>query len=572
MSTNLTSEQIHFIDEPSSNIFLKACPGAGKTKVIVNRFIKRATELSQDFNRKSIAALSFTNVAVNEITTRCNNEKVPHLIEYPNYVGTFDGFLIRYIFRQLFFSPLERPLTILESWDSINAQVVGGRAGVIPLSHFDFSGDQIRINRGGAKSLHVFNQNTAYWQKLADGTRRALIQNSIFSASEVRGIIFSSAEKYLSSIFLSLSSRFSEIIVDEVQDCNSQDLLILGRLRECGVNIVMVGDLDQSIYSFRGVDLAKIRNFVSTHKNLRLTNNFRCSQNICNFSASLKPDNSIDKSESEFKDEKIPVFIYTYLGKPKKIISDVFFGIIADLNLSEKSCKVVSYKEQTSLHTLGMNKNEPGNSAFETLGCAINIYNDKSAPPKEKLQALKNVERLLLRLLGQDIDYLPSEIYCKKFNIEYRWLKRCALYVLDTFPTAPTEQSELDTWISSVKTSFSQLPLPATKDIAWIAPGRIFKKQKNWVMKDTGIDVSYASTIHGVKGEEFTSVLLVMDDKKSDTIMENWKNGNVTESERVIYVAITRAKRLLFIAVPNKFSNVMQEIVEKSGVVYEIIN
>jgi superfamily I DNA/RNA helicase len=91
-------------------------------------------------------------------------------------------------------------------------------------------------------------------------------------------------------------------------------------------------------------------------------------------------------------------------------------------------------------------------------------------------------------------------------------------------------------------------------------------------MKDSGIDVGYASTIHGVKGEEFESVLVVMDKLRGEKIIKNWGIGEITESERVIYVATTRAKKLLCVAVPTEFSDAMKEIVENNGVNYEIIH
>jgi hypothetical protein len=101
-----------------------------------------------------------------------------------------------------------------------------------------------------------------------------------------------------------------------------------------------------------------------------------------------------------------------------------------------------------------------------------------SSSSKEKLQAINKIEKLLLRLLGIDIDHSTNEMCCERINIEYRWLRRCALYVLEKFPIAPTESSELDTWISSVKNNFKILPLPENKNISWQSPGKIFRKPK----------------------------------------------------------------------------------------------
>jgi superfamily I DNA/RNA helicase len=572
MPINYTPEQIKFIIEPSGNIYLKACPGAGKTNAIVRRFIKIATELSNDYGRRCIAALSFTNVAVDEISTRCKKENVPYLIEYPNYVGTFDGFIIRYIFRQLICKPIKRPLTILESWDSIDAQVYDGKGGVIPLSRFDFSGEKVKCNhKSDYLSRKAFEKNPDKWIKLAIEKRKYYFNNYIVSTSDVRNIICNPSVKNIHNIYSNMSLRFSEIIVDEIQDCNWQDLLILKNLRDYGVNVVMVGDLDQSIYAFRDVNIDEINKFVSTHKTFNLTNNFRSSQNICNLSSSLKQDLTIDTAQAEYKDENLPVYILPYKGKPTKIIGDRYFKIVNEKGLLNKKSKVISYQEKTSHQALGIKKNEPGTTALEALGNAINIFRDSSSSSKAKLHSLKIIEKYLLKLLGQEIIHLSSEAYCEQLNIEYRWLRRCALYVLESFPTAPNKKCDSDSWIVEIKKKFGQLPMPSNNSLQWIASGKIFKKQKSWIIKDTGVDISCSSTIHGVKGEEFESVLVIMDENKSDTIFANWNNTNITESERVIYVAITRAKRLLCIAIPDKHLTTMKSILDKHKVIYEII-
>ena len=331
-------------------------------------------------------------------------------------------------------------------------------------------------------------------------------------------------------------------------------------MRDQGVNIVMVGDLDQSIYGFRDVNIDDINNFVSTHKALLLTNNFRSTQNICKLSSSLKVNKSKDVSMAVHKNDNIPVVIIPYKAKPSKNISDIYFKIISDKAFLKTDTKVISYKEKTALQSLGVKKNDPGNSLLEILGCSINIFRDKTISQKEKLHALLNVEKLLLRLLDQDIQHLSSEIYCERNNIDYRWLKRCALLVLDSSPLAPTNKTELDAWIIPVKQRLSQLPKPLNSKLSWIAPGKIFKKHEKWSIKDTGIDVSYSSTIHGVKGEEFESVLLVLEENKSAGIFNNWVNGN-----------ITRAKKLLCLAIPENYLETMKSIIEKNDVVYDVI-
>ena len=68
----------------SGSLFVEACPGAGKTWAIVERFSARAHQEK----RKGIALLSFTNAAVDEVRARCADD--PGLLGAPHFVGTFD--------------------------------------------------------------------------------------------------------------------------------------------------------------------------------------------------------------------------------------------------------------------------------------------------------------------------------------------------------------------------------------------------------------------------------------------------------------------------------------------------
>ncbi|MBZ0180272.1 MAG: UvrD-helicase domain-containing protein, partial [Melioribacteraceae bacterium] len=340
MKINFTENQNEFINCPDKNIFLNACPGAGKTKAVVARYIKRAEELSRNFGRRSIAVLSFTNVAINEISDRCLKNNLPFLIHYPNYVGTFDSFLNRYFFRQLVNHPLKQPISVVESWDTVGA-AVSCEYGSIPLSNFLFSGNSISLRKTNDFSVNVpYRKNPERWNYLAEKLRQQYFSFGIISAEEVRNFIFPRIEKD-DKIFNSLSKRFEEIIIDEIQDCNEQDLFILEKARDYGCNIVMVGDLDQSIYRFRNVNLSKIEAFVSSHKPIKLTDNFRSTKIICELYSTLRHNNSIDNSGAEHADLNIPIGLIFYKTLNKDI-ADRFTSLLGELDASIRDYKIIS--------------------------------------------------------------------------------------------------------------------------------------------------------------------------------------------------------------------------------------
>ena len=92
---NMNEGQINYVTSKlQKNVFLKACPGSGKTEVLA---IKVSYEKEQwKLTSQGFAVLTFTNSAEKEINSRLNcflNGK----LEYPHYMGTFTSWLHGYV-------------------------------------------------------------------------------------------------------------------------------------------------------------------------------------------------------------------------------------------------------------------------------------------------------------------------------------------------------------------------------------------------------------------------------------------------------------------------------------------
>src|SRR4051812_4028662 len=92
--------------------YVEACPGAGKTRAIVARFLRRAA----DEPRKGVALLSFTNAAVDEVGRRC--AEMPHLMRNPHFCGTFDSFINAFVVGPERSSKAKVYPKFIDSWDS----------------------------------------------------------------------------------------------------------------------------------------------------------------------------------------------------------------------------------------------------------------------------------------------------------------------------------------------------------------------------------------------------------------------------------------------------------------------
>ncbi|MDN5202864.1 3'-5' exonuclease [Fulvivirgaceae bacterium BMA10] len=93
--------------------------------------------------------------------------------------------------------------------------------------------------------------------------------------------------------------RFQYVLVDEFQDTNISQYLITKKIAAVRQNICVVGDDAQSIYAFRGADIQNILNFEKDYADLRiikLEQNYRSTQNIVNAANSV-----INKNRAQLK-------------------------------------------------------------------------------------------------------------------------------------------------------------------------------------------------------------------------------------------------------------------------------
>ncbi len=88
-----TGEQARVIDH-TGPAFVAACPGSGKTRVLVERARRLLANRSSG---RGIAFLSFTIAAVSELEERLRREGLLETPAFPHFIGTFDAFLWQFL-------------------------------------------------------------------------------------------------------------------------------------------------------------------------------------------------------------------------------------------------------------------------------------------------------------------------------------------------------------------------------------------------------------------------------------------------------------------------------------------
>src|SRR3981081_1644254 len=133
-----TDEQKKIIDHEGS-AFISACPGAGKTCVMVER---ARLLLKVGMTGQGIAFLSFTNAAVSELEGRLRQESLLPSPVFPHFIGTFDSFIWQYFVAPFGVPDCSAAPRLIPDKDQRQIQPFDG-AQSLPLSCFDRSTGEI---------------------------------------------------------------------------------------------------------------------------------------------------------------------------------------------------------------------------------------------------------------------------------------------------------------------------------------------------------------------------------------------------------------------------------------------
>ncbi|MHB1948862.1 MAG: UvrD-helicase domain-containing protein [Gammaproteobacteria bacterium] len=560
----LTNEQVEVINAASENIFIQACAGAGKTTVIVERFIR---ETQNNLSRTGIAALSFTNVAVDAIHDRCICLGQNYLMDFPNFIGTFDSFINRYIV--LPFSRSKK--TLIDSWENFYFEFKGRKIPLTFLIKENYSSYKLKIPESlKYKEIgKIVNDNMSGAIEAAIKKRNKLLEHGYLTSEDCREMASTLLTEH-SSIAENISRRFREIIVDEAQDCNDTDLNILKCLRENGTHIVIMGDPNQNIFEFRKSMPINLEQFASANKKMLITGNWRSSKNICSFTANLKtgtnePDNSLCMSDSN-----LPIYLLKYKTNLTKKIATRFLSICKVNVLCLAQCSILAYRKKDVFLSIGKAIPKITSSNLYLYFNWKYIFNNPVSSKKDRLSVLKSMEKFLVRhIVNQYNDDLPLEEFCEAHRINERWLRRVAFHILVNSPSLPNKSSQLKEWHQNTVEFFKTLSShPGYK---WKSFAVSFRFTKGITVKqDCALEGLKYSTIHKAKGEEFDAVLVVIPPTNVD---KESLFGFIKKEEqkRVYYVGTTRAKKLLGLAVPENLFDSIEKILSDKSINYSII-
>jgi len=284
----LNPEQRDAVETIEGPLLIIAGAGSGKTRVITHR-IARMLELG--IHQSAILALTFTNKAAREMEERIHdlsNKKLRQLT-----VSTFHAFGVQILKKHIDQLGYRDNFSIYDSSDQIS--LVKEAARTINMQTDDLHYQEI---------LTVFSRiktRRAKWLDINDQTLKSLFNEyqshlKLYNAVDFDDLITLPIHLFetRSDILEIYRQQYQYIMVDEFQDTSLIQYDFMKILALGSRNICVVGDDDQSIYSWRGANFDNIRNFEKDfpeRKEIKLEQNYRSTGTILEAANNLIANN-----------------------------------------------------------------------------------------------------------------------------------------------------------------------------------------------------------------------------------------------------------------------------------------
>ncbi len=332
MLTGLNPEQEKAVCHDEGPLLILAGAGSGKTRVITFRI---AYLIQVRHVRPSqILAITFTNKAASEMKERIRT-LIGDMAAYM-WVGTFHSMFARILRRHADLIGYEKNFSILDSDDQ---QKIIKEC----ISELDLN-DKIFVPRAVAAEIsRAKNELTSpetYEKEAGSDYRRQKIaiiyRKYCEKLKKNNGMDFDDillyAVRLLSAnpdILTYYQEQFRYIMVDEYQDTNHAQYMLIQMLAKRYRNLCVVGDDDQSIYSFRGANIRNILDFEKDFKDtlvIKLEQNYRSTDNILQAANSVIRKNTTRKKKTLRTDfeagEKITYYCADHHGAEAYYVTD----------------------------------------------------------------------------------------------------------------------------------------------------------------------------------------------------------------------------------------------------------
>ncbi len=318
---NLNEKQMDAVTSSRCNMLIFAGAGSGKTRVLVCR----VSYLMQVENipPSSILAVTFTNKAANEMRSRIY--QIARGVSLSSmWIGTFHGICNRFL--RIFYREAGLPenFTIIDDTDQLNIikriikEHVPEQSILKPKDIQNYintskekglrARDRVNVGRFSSVTGKIVQQVYEIYEEMCKNTGIVDFNELLLRTYELF--------KSNSSVREQIHNNFQEILVDEFQDTNDLQMKLLQEIKGDSCMLTVVGDDDQSIYSWRGANPQNILNFGKNFENvkvIKLEQNYRSTGNILAVANNIISENKNRESKKLWTSSDMgdPVKVFT---------------------------------------------------------------------------------------------------------------------------------------------------------------------------------------------------------------------------------------------------------------------
>ena len=624
---SLNDRQKEAVVNTDGPMLILAGAGSGKTKVLTTKVAYLIEEKNIDPN--NILAITFTNKAAKEMKERIF--KLEGNSAFYIQISTFHSFGLKILKENCELLGYEKNFTILDSDDSLS---------IIKKIMKELNIDANKYNPKAIKNVISNNKNeiidpekyslyvnTDFDEIALEVYRKYEKSLKINNAVDFDDLLILPLKLFNSNpgVLQKYQEKYKYVFIDEYQDTNEPQYILSKMISAKYKNITVVGDADQAIFTWRGANYKNILNFEKDYKDAKvvlLEENYRSTKTILNAANNVIKNNKVrkeknlwtqneegskityykafdEKDESNYVVNEIKKLIEKGVN-PKDICvlyranaqsrtveeafltSNISYNIVGSYAFyNRKEIKdLIAYlkliynnKDDVSLlRVINYPKRGIGNKAIENLAIKSNVLDKslyevidsgKELDFKNMIEEIKKEESHLT--LTELIDMVLDKSGMKKSLEDEKSIEAdIRLENLEEFKSI-AKVMEINEGIVSLEELLDKLAL--VSDVS---------EQKN-----DNEDKVTLMTMHAVKGLEYDYVFIVGVEEglfPHSNSLES--NDELEEERRLCYVAITRAKKKLYLInarsrilygkvssnVPSRFINeISDEYIETIG-------
>jgi DNA helicase II / ATP-dependent DNA helicase PcrA len=547
---DLTDQQRALVTA-DGDFLLIACPGSGKTRTAA----ARVGALSATGSK--VAVCSYTNVGADRIGTVMREMGVQLGPEH--FVGTLHAFLLRYVVYPFGLSAGCREGPHLRQSPAIDVAYKGDFKKRVKVDALRMRPDGTLVLRSRPQYLsHISHEEIAAVVE-ADVLRvkRRLLAAGYVNFDDAMHLALCILRDQ-PALAAAVAGRFDEILLDEAQDTSELQLACLDQLKDTKrlKSLVLVGDLEQSIFAFSGASAERCQTLANTHE-LRteaLTQNHRCSQLICDVAVHFCNRETPDEAVGEHAKCAIAPEVVLYPpGSPTTAV-EVFRGRLGEHGADPARAAVLARGNALVLELNGGKTPVAVAERPTTLGLALAALRHGTLTRSE----LGQVQRIVAHAAWDEtvLDRLSTEQRDVLRAVSIRFL--AGLGSLD---------GDLREWIKDAARQLGQAVTTLVDPPAHKA-GQILRSSAEQsgtparrVFMPAAAELR-AQTVHDIKGEDRDGVMVVIDrprSKRHGAQAELWGSALAgeeigaedAEEKRIAFVALTRAERICVVALPD---------------------